>query len=571
MSNNENTIDLGIYDLDDKTEEIRLDINENENRRSSSASSNNNNNLKSVNFGGGLEFLMNDKMKKSQSSSSNALDSDIDLKDLDNLENDLNELTESVEKEDNTNSDGFLSGIKKAFTSSYNKTPSNVVSQDEPIKLKFGDINDDDDDDRDRLDIGKSTQPRPETSTWDGYKKFNNIPIQPNAPVRQEQKMSREELLRKKFEYFRKLELLKKKGVKLTKEYTMESSLDEMQGEYEMIIAEKEKGNSVKFQGKMMMALVTGLEYLNNKFDPFDLKLDGWAESVGENIDDYDEIFTELHEKYKSKAKMAPELKLLFQLGGSAVMLHMTNTMFKSAMPGMEDIMRQNPELMQQFTQAAVNTMGQSNPGFGNFMNGVMENNPPSRTQQRTQQRTQSQASAPPSMMSPMGSPPGPRQPSYEDQPRYPPGAPSSRPDIGMSRGVPQFQDAENIRGQYGSMNDDGDTMRPIRSNNGNGQEKSQRPEMKGPSDISDLLSGLKTKTVGGESVVNGGSSGIGSRPGNMRTSNIQRSTPSNRKMGGGSIISIDELESISKDADNVPRRTKRRPRSEKNTVSLDI
>ena len=65
-------------------------------------------------------------------------------------------------------------------------------------------------------------------------------------------------------------------------------------------------------------------------------------------------------------------LKLLFQLGGSAIMVHMTNTMFKSAMPGMDDIMRQNPELMQQFTQAAVNQMGEANPGLGGFMGGVM-------------------------------------------------------------------------------------------------------------------------------------------------------------------------------------------------------
>ena len=39
----------------------------------------------------------------------------------------------------------------------------------------------------------------------------------------------------------------------------------------------------------------------------------------------------------------------------------MTNTMFKSAMPGMDDIMRQNPELMQQFTAAAANSMGSQN------------------------------------------------------------------------------------------------------------------------------------------------------------------------------------------------------------------
>ena len=74
---------------------------------------------------------------------------------------------------------------------------------------------------------------------------------------------------------------------------------------------------------------------------------------------------------------MAPELKLLFQLGGGAIMLHMTNTMFKSAMPGMDDIMRQNPELMQQFQTAAVNSMGGSNPGFGNFMGGMMNPEPP--------------------------------------------------------------------------------------------------------------------------------------------------------------------------------------------------
>ena len=38
-------------------------------------------------------------------------------------------------------------------------------------------------------------------------------------------------------------------------------------------------------------------------------------ETVNENIEDYDDVFGELHEKYSSKASMAPELKLLFQLG----------------------------------------------------------------------------------------------------------------------------------------------------------------------------------------------------------------------------------------------------------------
>ena len=77
-----------------------------------------------------------------------------------------------------------------------------------------------------------------------------------------------------------------------------------MRGEYEMVVAEKEKSNSVKFQGRMLMACITGLEFLNKPVStPFDIKLDGWAEQVNENIDDYDEIFGELHQKYSSKAK----------------------------------------------------------------------------------------------------------------------------------------------------------------------------------------------------------------------------------------------------------------------------
>ena len=53
----------------------------------------------------------------------------------------------------------------------------------------------------------------------------------------------------------------------------------------------------------MLMAFVSGLEFLNNRFDPFDLKLDGWAESVNENLEEYDDVFGELHQKYGSKAK----------------------------------------------------------------------------------------------------------------------------------------------------------------------------------------------------------------------------------------------------------------------------
>jgi hypothetical protein len=105
----------------------------------------------------------------------------------------------------------------------------------------------------------------------------------------------------------------------------------------------------------MLMAFVTGTEYLNTRYDPFKIKLEGWSEQVHENIEDFDDIFEELHMKYKSKGKaMPPELRLFISLSGSAFMFHLTSKMFKeSSIPGVEEVLKANPELMKQFQNAA--------------------------------------------------------------------------------------------------------------------------------------------------------------------------------------------------------------------------
>jgi hypothetical protein len=305
----------------------------------------------------------------------------------------------------------------------------------------------------------------------------------------------------------------------------MESPLAEMQGEYEMIMEEKSKQNSVKFQGNMLMACINGIEFLNNRFDPFDVKLDGWSEQVNENMTDYDDVFGELYEKYKSKASMAPELKLLFQLGGSAMMVHMTNTMFKSAMPGMDDILRQNPDLMRQFQTAAVNSMGQSSPGFSGFMNNMMNPEP---------------------QVSMSGPPPPPMATQGMNAPSSRPGnnnSFSSRPDLssGLNR-----NDGINIREAFSDANNGERSLR---------RQQNTRPEMKGPADISDILSGLKTKTIN-----------IQEAP---SSSNMNANMGSNTN-DEGSTISISELRELQTEG-SIPKRSKRRQKSDKNTVSLDI
>jgi hypothetical protein len=179
-------------------------------------------------------------------------------------------------------------------------------------------------------------------------------------------RMSEEEVFIAKKELLYQFDRLEKKGMKLPKRFTMSSNLDEMRQEYERLKRDKDLDNSVKFQRRALMMFTSGVEFLNSKFDPFDVKLDGWSENVHENIVDYDDVFEELYDKYRGKANMAPEFKLLFALGGSAFMFHMTNSMFKQV-PGLDQVLKQNPDLMKQFAAATANTMKSQQPQGGMF------------------------------------------------------------------------------------------------------------------------------------------------------------------------------------------------------------
>jgi len=274
----------------------------------------------SSDFGGGVEYLLNDKSDKKREGPQVS------------IEEELKEFEMNVP------------------SPRFKPIKLNMENTTEPIKIG-----------RDTASMDTFQQ------SSDGFRHINDIPIE--QEMKNIEVKSKEEILKDKFVLLQKLQTLETKGVSLSKHYTMDSSLDEMKGEYEYLCSERERKNSVQFQSKILTTLITGIEFLNSRFDPFDIKLDGFSESINENIEDYDEIFSELADKYKSKAKMAPELKLMFQLASAGIMVHMTNTMFKSSVPGMDDIMRQNPDLMQQFTKMATQTMEKTKPGVAQFMN----------------------------------------------------------------------------------------------------------------------------------------------------------------------------------------------------------
>jgi hypothetical protein len=451
-----------------------------------------------VNFGPGIELLMNDR--KISSSSMN-----LNLGELDTLENELNELS-GVSNNSSSGDTKTLNG----FTSSFFGVSSDPSSKKVSINA---------DNDTTDSNLGQATRESiGNTKTWDGFSKMNEIPA--NVPSASSSKLSDREKRRKKRMMIKKLEEWYEKGLtKHNSRFDIDSPYDEVEDEYESAMEDKRKKDSVKLQGWWFMTFINSMEYANAVFNPFDLNLDGWGEQVNEDIDSYEEIFSELHDKYKG-GKMAPEVSLLLRVGFSAAVLNFSNKALSSATPAFNDVIKQSPELMKMFTNATVNSMSQNSPGFA-MANNLMQEQ----------------------MNRPRGPPPPAAVETKNQGPQQRPGmvfteTASNRPDINAGRGVMFREQGAELNNGFERLDEQQRSIRPPQ----------QRPEMRGPqsTDIDNILSGLKTRTV-----------------------NIHEQSPSNVQ-DDDSMISISSLKDMQNN--NMPKRTtKRKNGSAKNSISLDI
>ena len=481
------TIDLNLDTLDP----VSIDLN---NNSSSSAPS--------VNFGSGIELLMNDK--KRSSSSDNIK---LDLGDLDTLEQEMNDLSSTAN-----------AASVKQQSSGESKTLSNMASNlfgiggfTEPaIEINTPDNNIND------ANLGQATRDSAgNTNTWDGYSKMNDIPTASSGS-----KLNDREKRRKKRMMLKKMEEWYSKGqLHNNSNFSMDSPYDEIEDEYETVMEDKRRKDAIKLQGWWFMTFINSIEYGNAAFNPFDLNLDGWGEQVSEDIDSYEEIFSELHDKYKG-GKMAPELSLLLRVGFSAAVLNFSNKALSSAAPAFNDVIKQSPELMKMFTNATVSSMSQQSPSF-EFASNLMQdhNNKPRGPPPPSPVKTQEQA------------PPQRPGMTFTD-------TPSNRPDINASRGTMFREQGVDVNNHFQSVNEPSQRM----------ETPTQRPEMKGPqnSDIDNILSGLKTRSV-----------------------DIHQQTPGPTNQGDDSMISISSLNEMQNG--NLPKRSRRKNKSDKNTISLDI
>jgi hypothetical protein len=155
--------------------------------------------------------------------------------------------------------------------------------------------------------------------------------------------LTEQEIRMKKIDLLRKLCDIKASGYNLSKEYNFNSDLSEMEYEYELLSKLKAKQTGVGLAKSIFTNAITGIEFLNDRYDPFGLNLSGFSEHTQLNIDDYNDVMEELYEKYKDMGnKWGPEIRLVLMVVASATGFHMSKQMFGKNV----DVMGMNPASM---------------------------------------------------------------------------------------------------------------------------------------------------------------------------------------------------------------------------------
>ena len=151
---------------------------------------------------------------------------------------------------------------------------------------------------------------------------------------------------RRKMEKYMQLLVIKNSGITLSREYNFDSDYDDMCFEVDFWNKHQKKKNGVQIGKSFMLNGIQAIEFLNEKYDPFGLRLKGWHDHTQITSDSYDSVFGELYEKYNmSNSKMLPEIKLLIMIITGAASFHAAAKMAEK-MPVIDTILKKDPSFL---------------------------------------------------------------------------------------------------------------------------------------------------------------------------------------------------------------------------------
>jgi hypothetical protein len=160
---------------------------------------------------------------------------------------------------------------------------------------------------------------------------------------------------RQRTAYMKLKQLVKQNGIVLTKTYTMDSDPNEMEEEVKLHTEMRHRENSINFYKRVLLNIVIGVEFLNERYDPFSFKLRNWHDQVAADMDEYAEILEELYDKYKGKGgKFPPEVKLILLLLFSGITYHASQVAMNSNPNSISNIIKNNSGLINGFVKQAI-------------------------------------------------------------------------------------------------------------------------------------------------------------------------------------------------------------------------
>lgn len=170
-------------------------------------------------------------------------------------------------------------------------------------------------------EVSEKSSTRRRTTTDDSSSDSTQRRRQERKKVNKENKS--EDVRKEKSELLFKLyTIIEKSNGRWSCKMTMENSLDEIKNEFTRIKAILDNEAMVKFCKHGLVMGIKGVEMLNGAYDPIGVDLDGWSEAMSYSMatTEYDEVLSELCEKYKGTGSMSPEVKLLLMIVMSGAM-----------------------------------------------------------------------------------------------------------------------------------------------------------------------------------------------------------------------------------------------------------
>lgn len=128
------------------------------------------------------------------------------------------------------------------------------------------------------------------------------------------------------------MERLKLQGIQMTKRWTIDDRLDDMQFEVRRHMLHIDERSNIKMMRDSMRVMCYGVESITTVTGLMDL--DGWSLEVCRDLEKYDSAFGRIYRKYwGSSLTNNPEFEIAFGIIGSMAMFHFKKKISKKIMP----------------------------------------------------------------------------------------------------------------------------------------------------------------------------------------------------------------------------------------------